>query len=32
MKTLETALELAGVKDLVGQLERSADWAKKLEL
>ncbi len=30
-KTLETALELAGVKDLIGQLEIAADWAKSLE-
>jgi putative ATP-binding cassette transporter len=29
--TLETALELAGVKDLVGQLDTVADWAKSLE-
>ena len=30
-KTLETALELAGVKDLVEQLDVVADWAKSLE-
>jgi putative ATP-binding cassette transporter len=31
-QTLETALELAGVKDLVEQLETVSDWAKSLEL
>ena len=30
-KTLEAALELAGVKDLIGQLDSVADWAKSLE-
>ena len=30
-KTMETALELAGVKDLVEQLELVADWARSLE-